>query len=53
VFEVAHRKVSDIDSQRMMLRVELGKGQRDCTVMLSPKLLQLLRELWKAARPQV
>ena len=45
--------MSDIDSQRMMLRVEQGKGQRDRDVMLSPQLLQLLREWWKAARPQV
>ena len=48
-----HLKVSDIDSERMMLRVEQGKGQRDRDVMLSPHLLQLLREWWKAARPQV
>src|SRR5271157_4708407 len=59
VSEVAHLKVSDIPgsspgtSQRMMLRVEQGKGQRDRDVMLSPQLLQLLREWWKAARPQV
>ena len=53
VSEVAHLKVSDIDSQRMTLRVEQGKGQRDRDVMLSPQLLQLLREWWKAARPQV
>jgi integrase/recombinase XerD len=53
VSEVANLKVSDIDSQRMMLRVEQGKGQRDRTVMLSPRLLQLLREWWKAAHPQV
>ena len=53
VSEVAHLKVSDIDSGRMMLRVEQGKGQRDRDVMLSPQLLQLLREWWKAARPQV
>ena len=51
VSEVAHLKVSDIDSQRMMLRVEQGKGQRDRDVMLSPQLLHLLREWWKAARP--
>jgi len=37
----------------MMLRVEQGKGQRDRDVMLSPQLLQLLHEWWKAARPQV
>jgi len=45
-------KVSDIDSQRMTLRVEQGKGQRDRYVMLSPQLLEWLREWWKAARPQ-
>ena len=53
VSEVANLKVSDIDSARMMLRVEQGKGQRDRDVMLSPQLLQLLREWWKASRPQV
>jgi len=53
VSEVANLKVSDIDSERMTLRVEQGKGQRDRTVMLSPRLLQLLREWWKAAHPQV
>src|SRR3974390_2021286 len=53
VSEVANLRVSDIDSERMMLRVEQGKGQRDRYVMLSPQLLQLLREWWKAARPQV
>jgi len=53
VSEVANLKVSDIDSGRMMLRVEQGKGQRDRDVMLSPRLLELLREWWHAARPQV
>ena len=53
VSEVANLKVSDIDSQRMTLRVEQGKGQRDRYVMLSPQLLELLREWWHAARPQV
>ena len=53
VSEVADLKVSDIDSQRMTLRVEQGKGQRDRYVMLSPQLLELLREWWRAARPQV
>ena len=53
VSEVAHLKVSDIDSQRMTLRVEQGKGQRDRYVMLSPQLLELLRDWWRAARPQV
>jgi integrase/recombinase XerD len=53
VSEVAHLKVSDIDSQRMTLRVEQGKGQRDRYVMLSPQLLELLRDWWRAARPRV
>ena len=53
VSEVANLKVSDIDSERMMLRVEQGKGQRDRYVMLSPQLLELLRDWWRAARPQV
>ena len=53
VSEVAHLKVSDIDTKRMMLRVEQGKGQRDRDVMLSPQLLELLREWWRMARPQV
>ena len=53
VSEVANLKVSDIDSQRMTLRVEQGKGQRDRYVMLSPQLLELLRDWWRAARPQV
>ena len=53
VSEVANLKVSDIDSERMTLRVEQGKGQRDRYVMLSPQLLELLRDWWQAARPQV
>jgi integrase/recombinase XerD len=53
VSEVANLKVSDIDSERMTLRVEQGKGQRDRYVMLSPQLLELLRDWWRAARPPV
>ena len=53
VSEVANLKVSDIDSERMTLRVEQGKGQRDRYVMLSPQLLELLRDWWRTARPQV
>ena len=53
VSEVAHLKVPDIDSQRMTLRVERGKGQRERYVMLSPQLLELLRQWWHAARPPV
>jgi integrase/recombinase XerD len=52
VSEVVALKVSDIDSQRMMLRVEQGKGHKDRYVMLSPRLLELLRDWWRVARPQ-
>jgi len=41
-----------IDSQRMVLRVEQGKGQKDRYVMLSPKLLAILREWWRLTRPR-
>ena len=41
-----------IDSKRMVLRVELGKGQKDRYVMLSPKLLTTLRDWWRLERPQ-
>jgi integrase/recombinase XerD len=50
--EVVSLKVSDIDSKRMIIRVEQGKGRKDRNVMLSPHLLELLRTWWKAARPQ-
>ncbi|WP_418219762.1 tyrosine-type recombinase/integrase [Bradyrhizobium icense] len=50
--EVVSLKVSDIDSKRMIIRVEQGKGGKDRNVMLSPSLLDLLRTWWKAARPQ-
>jgi len=52
VSEVVALKVSEVDSERMTLRVERGKGQRDRYVMLSPQLLELLRDWWWAARPQ-
>src|SRR5436305_1541063 len=50
--EVISLKVSDIDSKRMVIRVEQGKGRKDRYVMLSPHLLELLRAWWKAARPR-
>ncbi|MFQ5467256.1 MAG: tyrosine-type recombinase/integrase [Kiloniellaceae bacterium] len=50
--EVVSLKVSDIDSERMVIRVEQGKGAKDRYVMLSEPLLALLRAWWKAARPQ-
>src|SRR3954467_2241227 len=46
-------KVSDIDSRRMLLRIEQGKGRRDRFAMLSPQLLELLRDWWRIARPRV
>jgi len=51
VSEVAALKVSDIDSERMMLRVDQGKGRKDRHAMLSPVLLELLRDWWRIARP--
>jgi integrase/recombinase XerD len=50
--EVISLKIGDIDSERMVIRVEQGKGRKDRYVMLSPHLLALLRAWWKAARPQ-
>jgi site-specific recombinase XerD len=50
--EVAHLKVRDIDSQRMLLRVDQGKGGRDREVPLSPTLLAALREYYRWMRPQ-
>jgi site-specific recombinase XerD len=52
VNEVVALKVGDIDSQRMTLRVEQGKGQKDRYAMLSPILLERLRVWWRVARAQ-
>jgi site-specific recombinase XerD len=49
--EVVSLKVSDIDSARMLLRVEQGKGRKDRLAMLSPMLLDILREWWRIGRP--
>jgi integrase/recombinase XerD len=49
--EVIHLQVRDIDSQRMVIRVRQGKGQKDRYVMLSAKLLAELRRYWQIARP--
>src|SRR5437660_10257428 len=53
VSEVASLKVSDIDSKRMLLRIEQGKGRKDRFAMLSPVLLELLRDWYRIARPAV
>jgi integrase/recombinase XerD len=50
VSEVAHLKVDDVDSTRMLLRVEQGKGRKDRNAMLSPQLLELLRLWWREGR---
>ena len=49
--EVIGLRVEDIDSKRMVIRVRQAKGRRDRYVMLSPRLLTLLREYWKVIRP--
>ncbi|MBA0085734.1 MAG: site-specific integrase [Acidobacteria bacterium Pan2503] len=51
VAEVACLKVASIDSKRMLLYIEAGKGGRDRYAMLSPRLLEILRAYWKRARP--
>jgi integrase/recombinase XerD len=51
VSEVANLRVSDIDSKRMVIRIEQGKGKKDRNGMLSPRLLELLREWWLIGRP--
>jgi integrase/recombinase XerD len=51
--EVVALKVTGIDSQRMLLRVEMGKGRKDRFAMLSPQLLELLRDWYRIARPRL
>jgi integrase/recombinase XerD len=48
--EVVSLKLTDIDSDRMVIRVEQGKGKKDRYVILSPNLLELLRDWWRVAR---
>jgi site-specific recombinase XerD len=50
VSEVAHLKVDDIDSTRMLIRIEQGKGGKDRNAMLSPQLLELLRMWWREGK---
>jgi integrase/recombinase XerD len=51
ISEAVGLKPTDIDSQRMVIRVEQGKGQKDRYVMLSAKLLKILRDWWCLDRP--
>jgi hypothetical protein len=51
--ELCRLKVSDIDSERMVLQVQQGKGGRDRDVPLSPKLLDLLRQYWRRMKPKI
>lgn len=52
ISEAVRLKPEHIDSQRMVLRVDQGKGQRDRYVMLSPKLLEILRVWWRTEKPR-
>src|SRR5262249_23937522 len=52
ISEMLTLQVTDIDSRRMVIRVRQGKGRKDRYVMLSPKLLELLRAYWRAERPR-
>jgi len=52
VSEVVALRVRDIDSDRNVLRVEQGKGARDRTTLLSPRLLEVLRQYWQQERPE-
>ena len=49
--EVCNLKIGDIDSDRMLIRIDQGKGRKDRHVMLSPSLLELLRDYYREARP--
>jgi integrase/recombinase XerD len=53
VSEVVALKVSDIDSELLLLRIEQGKGRKDRFAMLSPRLLDLLRDWYRIARPAI
>lgn len=50
--ELCALKVADIDSERMVIHVRQGKGGRDRDVLLSPKLLETLREYWRWIKPK-
>ena len=50
--EASHRKVSDVDSERMVIHIRQGKGSRDRDVPMTPKLLEALRAYWRWKRPR-
>jgi site-specific recombinase XerD len=52
ISEVTSLCLVDVDSKRMLIRIQKGKGRRDRFVMLSPNLLHLLRGYWKVVRPR-
>jgi len=52
ISEAISLKPNAIDSRRMVIRVEQGKGQKDRYVMLSPKLLEILRDWWRVEKPK-
>ena len=53
VSEVVALKISDVDSKRMLIRVEQGKGKKDRHAMLSPQLLAILQDYWWVAKPRL
>ena len=52
VSEVVALRIKDIDSQRMLIRIDQGKGRKDRFIPLAERALEILREYWKAARPK-
>jgi site-specific recombinase XerD len=52
ISEAVSLKIGDIDPARKVLRIEEGKGRKDRYVMLSPRLLEVLRSYWRASRPE-
>ena len=50
--ELVQLRIGDIDSHRMLIRIRQGKGKKDRNVMLSPRLLQELRDYWRSANPK-
>ena len=48
--ELARLQISDIDSRRMVIHIRSGKGRQDRDVMLSPRLLEALRDYWRSLK---